>query len=168
MFDSCLMTLNRKVKGSDQHVSVRRLTANSGYAPRLLYFLGMCWPCFPMDTMGNDWLATRGCDCGFPCFLDPSSSLQTHRFFLAFTLWNVSCLNVAGNSCQDHEIKKHCRMFHCYVWKMPFPFISGGSWENQWFFKTHLRHVSSYRLSCFLFCQQRDSPALKSWMTLIH
>ena len=86
MFDSCLMTLNRKVKGSDQQVSVRRLTTNSGYAPRLLCFLGRYWPCFPMDAMGNDWLATRGCDCGFPCFLDPSSSLQTHRFLLAFTL----------------------------------------------------------------------------------
>ena len=111
MFDSCLMTLNRKVKGSDQQVSVRRLTSTSGYAPRLLCFLGRYWPCFPMDAMGNDWLATRGCDCGFPCFLDPSSSLQTHRFLLAFTLWNVSCLSVAGNSVKTMRSRSTVECF---------------------------------------------------------
>ena len=165
MFDSCLMTLNRKVKGSDQQVSVRRLTSNSGYAPRLLCFLGRYHP----HGCHGEWLVSnQGLWLWLP--LLSRSILIPANPSLSLGIYTVKCFmsECSRKLCQDHEIKKHCRMFHCYVWKMPFPFISGGSWENQWFFKTHLRHVSSYRLSCFLFGQRSDSPTFKSWMTLIH
>lgn len=119
IFGSYLTLSSRKVKGKDQRVGH---VASTLVLPHdSCVFQGSMRLCFPTGAtdavMTGLWL--------WPWLLSRSALASSDpSLFLAARGINRFMSECGGKLCHGDEMEKHSRMSHCYVWQMPFSFIS--------------------------------------------
>lgn len=99
-----------------------------------------------------------------------TSSLISSDPSLSLVIYNVKYFMSKCNQklCLDYEMKKHCGMSHCFIWRMSLHVILEVQGRTSGYFFNHLRCALFFRRSWFLFCQPNNSSVLKCRMTSLN